>query len=96
MQNCDKAILVAYINVYDVNKTKGVQMVSQFKEYLKRSFYNEKEINDDSLVILTIPVQDQPTKIELLNARYPQYEELIEQSKEIIKNYFDENKNINI
>ena len=91
MQNYDKAILVAYINVYDVNKTKGVQMVSQFKEYLKRSFYNEKEINDDSLVILTIPVQDQPTKIELLNARYPDYKTIVESSEKIINDYLNEN-----
>lgn len=74
MLNCDKAILVAYIDVYSVNRAKGVEMLAQFKEYLDRSFYNEKEINDDSLVILTIP--SNKTEIQLLNARYPDYEKL--------------------
>ena len=74
MLNCDKSILVAYIDVYNLNKAKGVQMVSQFKEYLEKSFYNDKEINDDSLVILTIP--SNKTEIQLLNARYPDYKKL--------------------
>lgn len=74
MQNCEKAILVAYIDVTIYPKAKGLELVNQIKYYLDKSFYNEKEINDDSLVILVIPTNK--TEIQLLNARYPDYKEL--------------------
>ena len=96
MQNCDKSILVCYINIGSVNKQDALVIINQLDDVIKKRFNENKIVGDDSLVILTIPVQDQPTKIELLNARYPKCEELIEQTKEMIKNYFDENKNINI
>ena len=92
MLNCDKAILVAYIDVYNVNKAKGVEMVSQFKYYLEKSFYNEKEINDDSLVILTIP--SNKTEIQLLNARYPDYEKLENFAKHKMIEFMEEQEKI--
>ena len=92
MLNCDKAILVAYINVYDVNRAKGVQMVSQYKEYLEGSFYNEKEINDDSLIILVVP--SDRTEIQLLNARYPDYEKLENFAKHKMIEFMEEQEKI--
>jgi len=74
MKNCEKAILVAYIDIASYSRIKGLEFINQFKYYLDKSFYNEKEINDDSLVILVIPTNK--TEIQLLNARYPDYKEL--------------------
>ena len=74
MKNCEKAILVAYIDIANYSRIKGLEFINQFKYYLDKSFYNEKEINDDSLVILVIPTNK--TEIQLLNARYPDYKEL--------------------
>jgi len=92
MLNCDKAILVAYVDVYNVNRAKGVEMVSQFKYHLDKSFYNEKEINDDSLVILVIP--SNRTEIQLLNARYPDYEKLENFAKHKMIEFMEEQEKI--
>ena len=87
MQNCEKAILVAYINITNVNKDKGMSMLNSFREYLIRSFKNEKEINDDSLITLVMP--SDRTEIQLLNARYPDYKKIVELSEQKIKEYLD-------
>jgi hypothetical protein len=81
MLNCDKAILVAYIDIFNISKEKGIQKFYQLKNYIEGKFYNEKEINDDSLIILVLP--SNKTEIQLLNAKYPEYEKILEESKKI-------------
>ncbi len=92
MLNCDKAILVAYIDVHDRNKASGMQALADFRSYLERLFYNEKEINDDSLVIIVVP--SDKTEIQLLNARYPDYEKLENFAKHKMIEFMEEQEKI--
>jgi len=90
MQNCEKSILVAYININNINRSKGIEMIHQMKHYLEDAFINKKEIDDDSVIILTIP--SDKTEIQLLNTRHPDYKTIIETSEKIMKDYLDECK----
>lgn len=90
MQNCDKAILVAYIDVYNMSKEKGIQKITQLKYYIEDKFHNKKEINDDSLIILVLP--SDKTEIQLLNARYPDYKKLEEFAQHKLIEYLEKEK----
>ena len=90
MQNCEKAILVAYIDISNMSKEKGIIKFNQLKNYIEDKFYNEKEINDDSLIILVLP--SDKTEIQLLNARYPDYKKLEEFAQQKIIEYFEKEK----
>lgn len=90
MLNCDKVILVAYIDVYNISKENGIQKFAQLKNYIEDKFYNEKEINDDSLIILVLP--SDKTEIQLFNARYPDYKKLEEFAQQKIIEYFEKEK----
>ena len=89
MLNCEKSILVIYVNVENIGREKGMAMLINIKEYIKKEFYNEKEINDDSLVIIVLP--SDKMEVQLLNARYPDYKTIIESSEKIINEYLNEN-----
>ena len=92
MLNRDKSILIAYLDVTKMNKEKGIIFVHQFKNYIETQFYNTKEINDDSLVILVIPADR--TEIVLLNAKYPNYEQIKKDAKELLDEYLHGENNI--
>ena len=91
MLNCEKSILVVYVNVSNINNENGKILLVQIKNNIESKFINEKEINDDSLVIIVLP--SDKTEVQLLNARYPNYKTIIETSEKIINDYF--NKNLN-
>ena len=88
MQNCEKAILVAYIDISNMSREKGIIKFNQLKNYIEDKFYNEKEINDDSLIILVLP--SDKTEIQLLNARYPDYKKLEEFAQHKIIEFLEE------
>ena len=90
MLNQDKYILVAYLNTTNMNREKGIQFLNQFKLYLEGKFINTKEINDDSLVILVVPADR--TEIVLLNAKYPDYEQIKKDAEQILNNYINKEK----
>ena len=94
MLNQDKSILVAYLDITKMNRERGVIFVHQFKNYIESQFYNDKEINDDSIVILVIPADR--TEIVLLNAKYPDYEQIKKEAKEWLDEYLhgEDNKDI--
>ena len=87
MLNQDKSILVAYINTTNMKKENGIVFLNQFKTYIENKFINEKEINDDSLIILVVPADR--TEIKLLNSKYPDYEKIKKDAEEILKNYLN-------
>ena len=87
MLNQDKSILIAYLNTTVMNKEKGMQFLSQFKSYLEGKFVNTKEINDDSLIILTVPADR--TEIVLLNSKYPDYEQIKNDAEKILDDYIN-------
>ena len=94
MLNQDKSILVAYLDITKMNREKGIIFVNQFKNYIENQFYNTKEINDDSIIILVIPADR--TEIVLLNAKYPDYEQINKEAKEWLDEYLhgEDNKDI--
>lgn len=65
----EKSILVAYINVDGYSSKLVLDTVQSAQGYLNKQFYD-----DNDLTIIVIPVRNQPTKIELLNAKYPDWE----------------------
>jgi len=93
MLNCDKSILVCYLNVYCCDEATGVRMVNEVKKILDDCFFtNTKENNDDSLVILVIPTDY--TEIKLLNARYPDYKTIEDYAKTKLEEFLEDQKNI--
>ena len=87
MLNCEKTILVAYFNISEFNKHKGLEAFNQFKIYIESQFDNNKEINDDSMIILVVP--SYKTEIQLLNAKYPNYEQIKNDAEKILNNYLN-------
>ena len=93
MLNCDKSILVCYLNVYHCNEATGGRMLNKVKKILDDCFFtNTKEKNDDSLVILVIPADY--TEIKLLNARYPDYKTIEDYAKTKMEEFLKDQKNI--
>lgn len=90
MLNQDKSILVAYLNTTMMSKEKGIAFLTQFRHNLEEKFLNTKEINDDSLVILTVPADR--TEIVLLNAKYPNYEQIKKDAETILNKYLNKEK----
>jgi hypothetical protein len=71
----EKSILIVYFNISGIeNDTRSKQTTASLMNYLNRLFSDEKDLK-----ILVIPVRDQQTKVELLNASYPKWEEILEQ-----------------
>lgn len=89
MLNCEKSILVVYVNVENLGREKGIMLLTHIRDNIKSQFINEKEINDDSLVIIVMP--SNKTEVQLLNARYPDYKTIVESSEKIINDYLNEN-----
>lgn len=80
----EKSILVVYFNVGHIeNETRARQSTASLMNYINHLFHDEKD-----LMIIVIPVKDQQTKVELLNASYPKWEEVLEQIKkfDLLKN----------
>ena len=88
MKNCEKAILVAYIDISNMSKEKGAIKFNQLKIYIEDKFRNEKEITDDSLIMLILP--SDKTEIQLFNARYPDYKKLEEFAQHKIIEFLEE------
>ena len=88
MLNCEKSILVVYLNVENISREKGMNLLVQIKNHIEKEFNNEKEINDDSLKIIVLP--SNKTEIQLLNARYPDYKTITEFCNKKIEDFFNE------
>lgn len=89
MLNCEKSILVVYVNVENLGREKGIVLLTRIRDRIESQFINEKEINDDSLVIIVLP--SNKMEVQLLNARYPDYKTIVESSEKIINDYLNEN-----
>ncbi len=76
----EKSILVYYMNYDGLNSKETINLIQNIQGYLDKVF--KKDI-DNTLEILIVPVQNQPTKVELLNAKYPNWEEFQKKIKEI-------------
>ena len=71
----EKSILIVYFNISGIkDDTRAKQTTASLMNHIKHLFYDEKD-----LLTIVIPVKDQQTKVELLNASYPKWEEILEQ-----------------
>ena len=87
MLNQDKSILVAYIDIRNINKEKGIHLITQVNAKLNSLFANKTVIDDDSLVIITLPADR--TEIVLLNAKYPNYEQIKKDAEKLLEDYIN-------
>lgn len=79
----EKSILVVYLNIDNLSIKDAVASTQSTIHYL------ETEFNDDpNIKCIVAPVRNQPTKIELLNAKYPDWEQFIEENKDLLNNIY--------
>lgn len=78
----EKSILVYYMNYDRMNGKETYDTLHSIQNYLEKKF--KKDI-DNTLEIIIVPVQNQPTKVELLNSKYPNWEEFQERLPELIQ-----------
>lgn len=74
----EKSILVVYLNIDGMSLKDAIDSTQSTIRYLEKEFECDSDIK-----CLVAPVRNQPTKIELLNAKYPNWEEFQEKIKEI-------------
>lgn len=80
----EKSILVVYLNIDNLSLKDAFNSTQSTIHYLETHFNNEPDVK-----CVVVPVRNQPTKIELLNAKYPDWEQFqndIEKLKEKIEN----------
>lgn len=78
----EKSILVYYMNYDRMSAKETYETLHSIQRYLEKQF--NKDI-DNTLEIIIVPVQNQPTKVELLNSKYPNWEEFQERLPELIQ-----------
>ena len=78
----EKSILVYYMNYDRMTGKETYDTLHSIQSYLEKLF--KKDI-DNTLEIIIVPVQNQPTKVELLNSKYPNWEEFQERLPELIQ-----------
>lgn len=79
----EKSILVVYLNIDNLSIKDAVASTQSTIHYLETAF------NDDpNIKCIVAPVRNQPTKIELLNAKYPDWEQFIEENKDLLNNIY--------
>lgn len=77
----EKSILVYYMNYDGLNSKEVINLIQNIQSYLDKQFKND--IDNNTLEIIIVPVRNQPTKVELLNSKYPNWEEFQKKIKEI-------------
>lgn len=65
----EKSILVVYLNIDGLSLKEAVDSTQSTIHYLENKFEDDPDIK-----CIVAPVRNQPTKIELLNAKYPDWE----------------------
>ena len=74
----EKSILVVYLNIDGLKLKDAIDSTQSTIRYLENEFGC-----DPNIKCIVAPVRNQPTKIELLNAKYPNWEEFQKKIKEI-------------
>ena len=76
----EKSILVVYLNIDGLSLKDAFESTQSTIHYLETQFNYDKDIK-----CIVAPVRNQPTKIELLNAKYPDWEEFQEKMPELVQ-----------
>lgn len=79
----EKSILVYYMNYDRMTGKETYDTLHSIQGYLEKLF--KKDIDNNTLEVIIVPVQNQPTKVELLNSKYPNWEEFQERLPELIQ-----------
>lgn len=88
--NNEKTILVAKCGCSDMNRSKAMESMAQFRSYLEQLF-NPKEA-DDTLVIIVIPAKE--WNIEIYNPKAVDLtEEQIEELELLLEEYKNKTEN---
>lgn len=66
----EKSILVVYLNIDNLSLKDSIASTQATIHYLEKEFKYDPDIK-----CIVAPVRNQPTKIELLNAKYPDWEQ---------------------
>jgi hypothetical protein len=69
------------MNYDGLNRKETFDLIQSIQKYLEKKF--KTDIDNNILEVIIVPVQNQPTKVELLNAKYPNWEEFQKKIKEI-------------
>lgn len=78
----EKSILVYYMNYDRMNNKETCNTIHSIQGYLENVF--NKDINN-TLDVIIVPVRNQPTKVELLNSKYPNWQEFQERLPELMQ-----------
>jgi hypothetical protein len=70
------------MNYGKMNSKEACDTLHSIQGYLEKVF--NKDI-DNTLEVIIVPVQNQPTKVELLNSKYPNWEEFQERLPELMQ-----------
>jgi hypothetical protein len=76
----EKSILVVYLNIDNLSIKDAVNSTQSTIHYLEKEFEYDSDIK-----CIVVPVRNQPTKIELLNSKYPNWQEFQERLPELIQ-----------
>ena len=74
----EKSILVVYLNIDGLSLRDAIDSTQSTIRYLEKEFECDPDVK-----CIVAPVRNQPTKIELLNAKYPNWDEFQKKIKEI-------------
>lgn len=76
----EKSILVVYLNIDSLTLKDAFDLTQSTIRYLETEFGCDQDIK-----CIVAPVRNQPTKIELLNSKYPNWQEFQERLPELIQ-----------
>lgn len=83
----EKSILVVYLNVDGLSNKDVVNSVQSTIHYLEIQFKDEPDLK-----CIVAPVRNQPTKIELLNAKYPDWEQFQNDIETLKEKIYENNR----
>lgn len=83
----EKSILVVYLNI------DGLSLKDAFNSTQSTIHYLETQFKDDpDIKCIVAPVRNQPTKIELLNAKYPDWEQFQKDIETLKEKIYENNR----
>lgn len=83
----EKSILVVYLNI------DGLSLKDAFNSTQSTIHYLETQFKDDqNIKCIVAPVRNQPTKIELLNAKYPDWEQFQNDIETLKEKIYENNR----
>ena len=83
----EKSIVVVYLNVDGLSNKDGFASVQSTIHYLETQFRD-----DTGIKCIVAPVRNQPTKIELLNAKYPDWEQFQNDIETLKEKIYENNR----